>query len=134
MERHRVLISLRRVYIGLHWVCVANVSENKSHNDECQLYGSLSNGKVSPDVAKQIAAFSFCDLPEILVEIKGVQQKTNSVDCGLFAIAFATSLNFGEDPANITYDSKKIECTLTCFPKRQMTCFPKSAEKRASKC
>ena len=39
---------------------------------ECQLYDSLSNGKVSPDVAKQIAAFCFCDLPENLVEIKGV--------------------------------------------------------------
>ena len=58
---------------SLQWVCIANVSENKSHNGECQLYDSLSNGKVSPDVAKQIAAFSFCDLPEILVEIKGVQ-------------------------------------------------------------
>ena len=39
---------------------------------ECQLYDSLSNGKVSPNVAKQIAAFFFCYLPEILVEIKGV--------------------------------------------------------------
>ena len=88
---------------SLHWVCVANASENKSHNGECKLYGSLSNVKISLDVAKQIASFSFCDLPKILVEIKGVQQQTNSVDCGLFAIAFATSLAFGEDPANVTY-------------------------------
>ena len=58
----------------LHWVCVANVSENKSHNGECRLYYSLFNGKFSPDVVKQMAAFSFCDLPEILVEIEGVQQ------------------------------------------------------------
>ena len=92
----------------LHWVCVANVSENKSHTGECQLYGSLFNGKVSPDVAKQIAAFSFRNLPEILVEIKGVQQQTNSVDYGLFATAFATSLAFGEDPANVNYDSMKL--------------------------
>ena len=68
----------------------------------------LSNGKVSLDVTKQIAAFSLYNLPTILVEIKGVQQKPNSVNCGLFRIAFVTSLAFGEDPANITNDSKKI--------------------------
>ena len=45
---------------------------NNLYLPECQLYDSLSNGKVPPDVAKQIAAFFFCDLPEILVEIKGV--------------------------------------------------------------
>ena len=55
---------------SLHCVSVINVSENKSHNDECQLCDSLSNGKVSPGVAEQIAAISFCNLPEILVEIK----------------------------------------------------------------
>ena len=93
---------------SLNWVYVASVSENKSHNGGCQLYGSFSDGKVSPGVAKQIAAFSFYDLPEILVEIKGIQQQTNSVDCGLFAIAFASSLAFGEDPANVTYDSTKL--------------------------
>ena len=119
---------------SLHWVYIANVSENKSHNGECQLYDSLSNGKISPDVAKQMAAFSFCDLPEILVEIKGVQQ-TNSVVCGLFAIAFATSLAFGEDPANVTYHSKKLRMHLIkCLDEKQMTCFPKSTEKRVLKC
>ena len=97
---------------SLHWVCVANVSENKSHNGECQLYDSLSNGKVFSDVAKQIATFSFCDLPEIPVEIKGIQQQTNSADRGLFALAFATGLAFDEDSANVTYDSTKIRIHL----------------------
>ena len=104
---------IQLLHLGsLHWVCVANVSENKSHNGECQLYDSLSNGKVFSDVAKQIATFSFCDLPEILVEIKGIQQQTNSADCGLFALTFATGLAFDEDPANVTYDSTKIRIHL----------------------
>ena len=39
---------IQLLHVGsLHWVCVANVSENKSHNGECQLYDILSNGKVS---------------------------------------------------------------------------------------
>ena len=119
---------------SLHWVCVANLSENKSHNGECQLDDSLSNGNVSPDVAKQIAAFSFCDLPEILVEIKGVQQQTNSFDCDLFAIVFATSLAFGEGPANVTYHFMKLRMHLIkCLDEKQMTCFSKSTEKHVSK-
>lgn len=32
-----------------------------------------------------------------------VAQQLNGVDCGVFAIAFATSLVFGHDPQNITY-------------------------------
>ena len=52
----------------------------------------------------------------MLVEIKGVQQQTISVDCGLFAIAFATSLVFGEDPANVTYDSEKLRMHLKKIP------------------
>ena len=72
---------------------------------------------------------------EILVENKGVQQQTNSVYCGLFAIAFATSLAFGEDPANVTYDSTKLRMYLIkCLDENQMTCFPKSTKNSVSKC
>ena len=72
---------------------------------------------------------------EILVENEGVQQQTNSVYCGLFAIAFATSLAFGEDPANVTYDSTKLRMYLIkCLDENQMTCFPKSTKNSVSKC
>ena len=37
-----------------------------------------------------------------------VQQQKNGVDYGLFSIAFATSLAFGEDPSNSTYDSAAL--------------------------
>ena len=104
---------------SLHWVCVTNVSENKIDKGECQLYDSLSNAKVSPDVGKQIAASVFCDLPEILVEIKEVQQQTNLVDCGIFAIAFATRSAFAEDPADVTYDPTKLRMRLIkCLDKK----------------
>ena len=84
------------------------------------MYYSLSNGKVFLDVAKQIADFSFYDLPEIL-EIKGTHQQTNSVNCGLVAKSFATSLAFGEDPANASYDSKKLRIyVINCLEEKQM--------------
>ena len=72
---------------------------------------------------------------EILVENKGVQQQTNSIYCGLFAIAFATSLAFGEDLANVTYDSTKLRMYLIkCLDENQMTCVAKSTENSVSKC
>ena len=83
----------------------------------------------------QILRKRSCYLPEIIEEITGVQQQTNSVNCGLLAIAFATSLAFGEDPANVTYDSKKLRMHLIKYlDEKQMTCFPKSTEKRVLKC
>ena len=51
------------------------------------------------------------------------------------AIAFATSLAFGEDPANVTYDSNILWMHLMkCFDEKQITCFPKITKKRVSKC
>ena len=67
-------------------------------------------------------------VPEILVEIKGVQQQTNSVDCGLFAIA--TSLAFGKDTANVTYDSMKLPMHLVkCRYKNRWLASQKAPER-----
>ena len=38
--------------------------------------------------------------------VKTCQQQGNGFDCGVFAIAFATSLANGEDPSRILYDQK----------------------------
>ena len=104
---------IQLLHVGrLHWVCVAGLASGKNDNSECQVYDSLSNGKVSSDLASQIAAFSMCKSAEIILEIKSVQQQTNSVDCGLFAIAFATSLAHGEDPTTTTYDTTLKEETF----------------------
>ena len=66
-------------------------------------------------------------VPEILVEIKGVQQQTNSVDCGLFAIA--TSLAFGTSNAPCKMPLQK---QMTCFPKSTGTCVSKCQSRLAS--
>ena len=120
---------------SLHWVTVANMDDEKNSRAECYLYDSLSSGKVSTDIAKQIAAFSFCESAELLVNVMPVQQQGNSVDCGVFAIAFATSLSFGENPCNITFDIKEIRKHLvTCLERIEMSPFPRNNSKRSIKC
>ena len=46
---------------SFHWIYVANTQKNKTDDSYCQIYDSLTNGSVPLDVAKQIAAFSYCE-------------------------------------------------------------------------
>ena len=46
---------------SFHWIYVANTQKNKTDDNYCQIYDSLTNGSVPLDVAKQIAAFSYCE-------------------------------------------------------------------------
>ena len=50
----------------------------------------------------------FVELPEMNTYIKSVQQQPNGVDCGVFAIAFATALAFGNDPTRKRFNVKKM--------------------------
>ena len=103
---------------SFHWICVANHSY-------CQKYDSLTNESVPLDVAKQIAAFSYCESAKIVAEVLPVQQQTNCFDCGLFAIAFATSLAHNENSVRQVYDATKLRQHLgSCLEAGKMLVFP----------
>ena len=59
---------------------------------------------------RQMATFMFVELPEMNTYIKSVQQQPNGVDCGVFAIAFAAALAFGDDPKE--RDSMSRRCAV----------------------
>ena len=120
---------------SLHWVCVASVKENEN-NQSHQIYDSLISNKIKLDVIEQIADYSFCSKEELLLEIMPVQQQKNGVDCGLFAIAFATSLAFHEDPSVTSYDVERLRPHLVkSLEEGKLTMFPKLAEgKRVIRC
>ena len=54
----------------------------------------------------------------IRVELSPVQQQAEAADCGLFAIAFATNLAFGEDPVKISYEQSLMR-TPSKMPGKQ---------------
>ena len=65
---------------------------------------------------------------------RSVQQKKNGVDCGLFSIAFATTLAFGGDPSTVNYDAALLRAHLIkCFHINLIVEFPVT-EKRVIKC
>ena len=52
-------------------------------------------------------------------------------DCGLFALAFATTLCFGENPETISYTQSAMrEHLLSCIEKGQLLKFPQRARRR----
>ena len=107
---------------SLHWICVANTNVNKFSNNEHFVYDSLKGREVKADVLRQIASYSFCENDQICIKGQPVQQQQNGVDCGIFSIAFATSLANGKDPTQITYDTS-LMCThfLSCLQSKKIT-------------
>ena len=103
-----------------HWVCVSSVA---CIPGTVRLFDSLYHDIISQDVEDQVRdllANSFQKL-----EYAPCQQQTNSSDCGVFAIAFATALVFGSNPQNLNFDIAKMRPHLVaCLRAGQMSQFP----------
>ena len=62
----------------------------------------------------------------ITFKIHNTQFQKGSSDCGLFSIAYATDLAYGNDPASYRYDQTKLRSHfLECLEKEFLTPFPK---------
>jgi len=88
-----------------HWICIANTDNARDSNDRVFIYDSLNSGKVTKSVANCQYVH---DKKSTRVEMKKVQQQHNGVDCEPFAIAYATSLAFGNDPEKLEFDQKML--------------------------
>ena len=89
------------------------------------VYDSMCTGDLPFRAKQQIAAICFSKAEEITLTFKGVQRQKGSNDCGLFALAFATSLCIGDDPSQLNYIQDKLRPHLiTCLEKNCLTFFP----------
>lgn len=79
-----------------HWLCIHHV------NGELRIYDSFYNN-LTPHQCQCLASL-FPHSPQIV--FKSVQRQTNGIDCGVFAIAFATSIALGSNPCEQNF---KIE-------------------------
>ncbi len=53
-----------------------------------------------------------------------VQQQSNGSDCGVLAIAFATSLALETDPRQVTFDVNGMRHLALCLRNRAISMFP----------
>ena len=107
----------------LYWVAISTIGS--ACNNTVKYYDSLVGIKIKLMLAKQIANVIQTQEERISIEIMPVQQKANSVDCGLYALAFAVSLLHGRDPCQEHYDEGKMRTHfLKCIQTKKITLFP----------
>ena len=80
---------------------------------------------------KQIAAIVKSRSHQISLFPEKVQSQKNSIDCGIYAIAFITDLCHGINPATHQYSSSKElrQHLVNLFSNDSMSPFPKVASK-----
>ncbi|KAI9565306.1 hypothetical protein GHT06_009095 [Daphnia sinensis] len=106
-----------------HWVLVAKGSIQHEH---VLVYDSSPGHPWRNEhVLSCMSSLLQSSEKEMTYIIKDCQRQSNGYDCGVFAIAFATSLAFGEDPAIRMYDPKKLRPHFVqCMASGKLTPFP----------
>ena len=104
---------------GNHWITISNIGEEKC---VVNIYDSL-HLHPTPETENLIAKFIKGDFDRLTFRVQQVQKQCNSYDCGVFAIAFATSLLHGDDPTSLRYSGGMRQHLLDCLMNKKMTPF-----------
>ena len=85
--------------------------------------------EIGDNLSLQIAQIygDICDEKNMLAihKVNVQQQSPGSVNCGLFALAFAVEVCFGKDPSSATFNESKLGIHLSqCFEKGVIRRFP----------
>ena len=108
---------------NLHWLAVTNIGS--TGQNEVLVFDSLHN--TLGDASKlQIASLLMTDRKDIRCYFPDYQKQKGGIDCGLFAIAAATSLCYGQQPQG-NYEQHKMRSHLvSCLKEGKMKPFPTS--------
>jgi len=108
-----------------HWLLVA---KGFSQPDHVLIYDSMPGISWNNEhVLSCMSSLLKSPEKEMTYVVKNCQRQNNGYDCGVFAIAYATSLANGEDPATRLYDPKKLRNHLVeCMKAGKLSLFPSS--------
>ena len=106
-----------------HWITVSNIATGET-GAVC-IYDSLNDYNVPFAMKRIIAGLIISKKPCIPLRQEDVPLQGDFTSCGLFAIAFATSLCFGQDPRRLIFDKASMRRhLLECLEKSEMRPFP----------
>ena len=92
-----------------HWITISTIGVPPS---TVKVYDS-NHGQLPRHEQKLV--LQSCQ-PDIVIHYIDVQKQANTSDCGLFSIAFATAITFGQDPAMVYFDQEKMrQHIINCF-------------------
>ena len=86
-----------------HWVCVSSIGCPPGH---VNLMDSLTKPVISKELQELVRALLVPNFQGIF-NIP-VQQQMNASDCGVFAIAYATCLVYGQNPCTVIFDIPRM--------------------------
>ena len=71
---------------SFHWMTVSNINCEKN---KVNYYDSLFHGKIKDHIKMHVCNLYKCPEDEVVIKVRICQQKTNAVDCGVYAVANA---------------------------------------------
>ena len=114
-----------------HWLTCSTIG---CEPGVVNIFDSMS-GKDLPTRAKeQITSLVCTPLKQVILKFMRVQRQKGCNDCGVFALAFATTLCSGECPTSMTYNQKSMrKHLLDCFVNGKMETFPTTKGKKITR-
>ena len=113
-----------------HWVTVSTVGLEHPH---LNVFDSLFS-QASESLQMQAACLLYTEKTYISLMHVNVQKQCGAVDCGLYSIAFATALIFGQEPSKFHFDQTRMwSHLLECFNKGKISMFPVKRARRCTK-
>ena len=113
-----------------HWIVLSTIACQPS---SIKVYDSL-NGYLPRSIKTLVCNLLMTKEKFIKVIYCNVQYQVGKNDCGLFAIAFATSLCCGQDPANLRYNQVHLRPhLLKCLSMHAMSTFPHTTKRVTKK-
>ena len=111
-----------------HWIALSTVGCQKA----CIRIYDCNGGKELPkSTLKLISALLQTQEDQFAVEFIDVQMQEGSHDCGLFAVAYITSICNGQDPAVLLYKQNATrKHILKSIEDGVMSVFPSSSSRR----
>ena len=122
-----------------HWVMTTNIKTRTKEiapPDTVYLYDSnmTMNPSLPDEVSSAICSFLKIKSCKLKVDYVNIQQQENSNDCGAFALACATELALGGNPATCKWDQRTMRHHITtCLESRRMLPFPKCGIRKLSR-
>ena len=86
---------------SLHWVTISTYGCEKG---EVNLMDSMFKGAIALQTKRQICAIMHCEEEKIRIKVLPIQQQSNGVDCGVYAIAYALCIASEQDPSTISFE------------------------------
>lgn len=109
---HIIAIQILFVPERNHWVATSYLQ------GEVQIYDSKLNGRLSAHLQEQLVQIYRPAIQNdgLIVTAVPVQQQTGSIDCGLFAIAFAYHAALGDNMRALSYSYEAALHSLPGIP------------------